>query len=183
MIRLTRKQRLLGAALLVAGLVWAADHFIGSGRPAALQAAQTAAAPPPASAGDARDFSESLARLTRNEYISVADEIDLLQRDLFEPTAIMESAFALAAPPPARTLAESAAQPPAPEDDFQTSHKLEGVLLGRTPLAVIDGHVLAINSDLDGYTLLEVQRDRVIFQHPPTGARVVLELSPGPRTP
>ena len=95
----------------------------------------------------------------------------------------METAFTPVESNPPSSLAGTAAQPAAPEADFQTSHKLEGVLLGRTPLAVIDGHVLAVNSDLDGYTLLEVQRDRVVFHRPATGATVVLDLSQGPKTP
>jgi hypothetical protein len=183
MIRLTRKQRVLGTALLLAGLVLGADRFFGSGHPAPLQAAQTAPVPPPSSAHDAQAFSDSLARLSRNEYFSVADKIDQLQRDLFEPTAIMETAFTPVETAPPTDLATTAAQSAASDADFQTSHNLEGVLLGHTPLAVIDGHVLAVNSDLDGYTLVEVQRDRVIFHQLATGARVVLELSRGPKTP
>ena len=183
MIRLTRKQRVLGAALFLAGLIWGADHFFGRGGPAPLQAAQTAPARPPSTDDDTQAFSDSLARLSRNEYVSVAGEIDQLQRDLFEPTAVMETAFTPVETNPPPELAATAARSAAPEADFQTSHNLEGVLLGRTPLAVIDGQVLTVNSDLDGYTLLEVQRDRVVFQQPATGARVVLELSQRPKTP
>ena len=144
---------------------------------------QKAPARPPSTDDDTQAFSDSLARLSRNEYVSVADEIDQLQRDLFEPTAVMETAFTPVETNPPPELAATAARSAVREADFQTSHNLEGVLLGRTPLAVIDGHVLAVNSDLDGYTLLEVQRDRVVFQQPATGARVVLELSQGPKTP
>lgn len=183
MIRLTRKQRVLGTALLLAGLVLGADRFFGSGQPAPLLAAQTAVATPTSTADDAQAFSDSLARLSHSEYVSVADTIDQLQRDLFEPTAVMETAFTPIETDPSPELAAAAARSAAPEADFQTSHNLEGVLLGNTPMAVIDGRVLAVNSDLDGYTLVEVQRDRVIFHQPATGARIVLELSPGPKTP
>jgi hypothetical protein len=183
MKRLTRKQRVLGTALLLAGLVLGADRFFGSGHPAPLQAAQAVSAAPPSTAEDAQDFADSLARLSRNEYVSVADRIDQLQRDLFEPTAIMETAFTPVETDSPAELAAAAAQSAASDADFQTRHKLEGVMLGRTPLAVIDGQVLAVNSDLDSFTLLEVQRDRVVFRQPATGARVVLELSQGPKTP
>jgi hypothetical protein len=182
-MRLTRKQRVLGTVLLLAGLVLGADRFFGSGRPAPLQAAQAGPAAPASTAADAQAFSDSLARLSRGEYVSVADRIDQLQRDLFEPTAVMETAFTPVETDLPPEPAAAAAQAAASEADFQSSHHLEGVLLGHTPMAVIDSRVLAVNSDLDGYTLVEVQRDRVIFQKLATGARVVLELSPSPKTP
>jgi hypothetical protein len=47
---------------------------------------------------------------------------------------------------------------------------------------VVDDRVLVVNSDLDGYTLVDVQRDYVVFQQAATGARVTLELEQGPKS-
>ena len=171
---LSRKQRLLAAALFVAGLLWGADRFLGRGQPATLQAAQTPSAPPSVVTPNGQDLAAFLARLSTGEYASVMDEIDRLPRDLFEPTAAMEAAVAPAETDPALTLGANAAAAGATVTDFQTRHKLEGIMLGRTPLAVVDGQVLALDADLDGYTLTEVLRDSVVFVDAATGARIVL---------
>ncbi len=111
------------------------------------------------------------------------EELNRLERDLFLPSAAIKEAVAPRAPAPVDAVAATAGNEAAAVSDFRTRHKLNGVLVGGTPLAVIDNRVLAIHSDLDGYTLIDVQRDYVVFRNASTGARLTLELEPGPRTP
>ena len=66
-------------------------------------------------------------------------------------------------------------------DDIVTRiRKIPDVVLA---IPVVDGQVLALDADLDGYTLTEVLRDSVVFVDAATGARIVLELSQRPKTP
>ena len=63
---------------------------------------------------------------------------------------------------------------------FADHHQLTGVVLGGVPLAVIDGHLLPLNSDLDGFTLVEVWRESVVLAEIGTDRRVTLKLYQGP---
>ncbi len=176
MKRLTKLQRLLAGGLVLALGIWAIDALTGkSGRPAHARAASaTAAATAPAA--DWNEVDALVARLTQQRYVSVIPDLDRTPRDLFSPSPAMESLLA-PAPPPAPepntpALAEEAAS------DFQSRHQLSGVVIGRNPLAIVDGRVLHRNGELDGYRLVELQRDFVVFQEPRTGARATLKLAP-----
>ncbi|MCK4340091.1 MAG: hypothetical protein KAY37_00015 [Phycisphaerae bacterium] len=178
MRRLSNRQRVIGGALVLAVLVWVADWLIGDG-PTPLQAGQAAPLQTQVVTAKWRDVTDLVARLTEAEYASVAEELDQLQRDLFMPSMLIESVFSVEVPeepPEPITVKESEV----PELDFATRHKLEGVVIGSRPLAVIDDRVLPLNSDLEGYTLIGVQRDGVIFRHSITQVLIRLELEQRP---
>jgi hypothetical protein len=175
---------LFGGALVVAAAVWAFDRLAGDRQPRAAQAARSAAAPLPAAAlAGCQPVADLVGRLAGSDYVPVAEELNRLERDLFLPTAAIKEAVAPHAPAPGEAVAATAGNEAAVASDFRTRHKLNGVLVGDTPLAVVDNRVLAIHSDLDGYTLTDVQRDYVVFRNASTGERLTLELEPGPRTP
>jgi hypothetical protein len=182
MTQITGRQKLLGGAALLAAVVWAVDWFAGGGRPAPAQASPSAAEQSSTTQPAWQDVNDLVARLTSRRYVPVADELDELPRDLFLPTPLIESALGRAEP-------EETDQPDQPNDskrsepDFASRHKLVGVMLGTAPVAVIDEHMVPLNTDFDGYTLTEIQRDYVVFSRPGGEDRVVLKLQPGPKTP
>jgi hypothetical protein len=183
MKRLNARQRLfVGAALLAAG-VWGVDALTRGGKPTAASAGPSAAGSTVAEGAPRwKDIGDEIRRLTGQRYSSIAAEVGALERDLFLPTA--ELGAVLAPPEPDETQTGEAARPKiSPEDDFGARHRLVGVMLGPRPLAVIDDRVLAVNSELEGYRLVEVQRDFVTFVHPVTRVRVKLEVAKGPGTP
>lgn len=179
MKRIPPRHKLLGGALTLALLIWAADSYLGGGPPPAQASpAKTDTNSPEVAAW--QDVSELVARLTCRHYTPIADALRRADRDLFLPTPQFEAAFA-----PAEEFAADAAQEaePDPAVDFAARHRLVGVLLGKQPLAVIDNHLLAVNAELDGHRLVEVHRDRVVFQRPNADGTVVLELQSGPQKP
>lgn len=182
MKRLSGRQRVLGGALLVAALIGAVDLFSGARAPAEVQARPMSTGTGSTALPAWQDVSALVARLTRTEYIPVAGELEQLRRDLFMPTPLFEAAVVRPAPPESDEPAE-AGQDRAPEPDFRDCHKLLGVITGSTRLAVVDDRLLGLNSDLDGYTLIEVHRDYVVFRQPGTEDRIRLELERGPRNP
>ena len=179
MKRFSPQQRVLGGALLLAVGLWAVDAFSGGARVTLVRAASgsTPAPPPAPTSPDWKDIDVLVARLTRSAYTPAREELGRLERDLFVPTARLEAACAPPEPPPIEVpTSESAPPVPASQPEFQTRHKLTGVVIGPNPLAVVDQTVLRLNSDLEGYTLIEVQRDYVVFRQAGTDERVVLSL-------
>jgi hypothetical protein len=178
---LTPRYGLLGGVLLIAvgALVW--DRVSGSRQPATAHAVE-AQAPVPLASADWEPVAGLVAQLTTSAYVPVGEELARLKRDVFVPTPMIEEAIAPATSMPAAPAAVTTEDPNAPaEADFAARHKLIGVMLAGRPLAAVDDRVLAINSDLDGYTLIEVQRDYVVFQQATSGARVTLKLEQGPK--
>lgn len=185
MKRISGRQRLLGGALLIVALIGTVDWFAGPGGPTKAQAG-----PSPADASSARqtqwqDPTEVVVHLLRQDYTSIEMDLDQSQRDLFQPTPLFESAFARAALAELEEATEPGAQTggASPEADFRTRHQLVGVMIGSTPLAVVDDRLLSLNSDLEGYRLVEVRRDYVVFLQPDTQERITLELQQRPKTP
>jgi hypothetical protein len=177
MRRTSTQQRVLGGALLLAASVWAVDWFTGGARvtPARAAPGATPSTPPTPAPVDWQDLDALVAQLTHSGYTAAREDLEQLQRDLFLPTRRVEEACA---PPEPAIPQETKDPPPIPtsQPDFRSRHKLTGVVIGTTPLAVIDGTVLPLNSDLEGYTLIEVQRDYVVFRQSGTDERIVLAL-------
>ncbi len=172
------KQRVLFGALLLAAGIYLVDTLTGGAEPRPANAAP-AAQPQLPSIGPWQDVSGLIARLTAGRYQPLDGELDALSRDLFAPTPTVEKAFGIGV---ARKQATPESSPTERSSDFQQNHRLEGVVLGRQPLALINGQVYALNSDLDGYKLIEISRSHVDLHHPPSGRRVRLELPQGPET-
>jgi hypothetical protein len=177
---LTPRRGVLGGVLLLAVAVLAIDRGSGRRQPATAQAAD-ARVPVELTPADWEPVSDLVARLTRSSYAPVGEDLARLDRDVFQPTPMIEEAVALA--PPVEAVSVAAADDPnsGPEAGFAARHKLTGVMLASRPLAVVDDQVLAVSSNLDGYALIDVQRDYVVFQELATGARVTLELEQRPK--
>ncbi|MFQ5806301.1 MAG: hypothetical protein ACE5I3_07620 [Phycisphaerae bacterium] len=58
---------------------------------------------------------------------------------------------------------------------FEDRHELQGVLTGRVPLALIDGLLCRRGAEIDGYRLVELHREYVVFQR--DGSRVTLRVA------
>lgn len=179
MRRLTKRQGLLAGGLALALVVLAADALTGRGAPAPAQAADTSAAP--ANAPTWQDVSPLVQRLTSVEYASVAPQLGQLSRDLFRATPLMEAAFTPPEPPP-DLLASAAAAEASERQGFDALHRLVAVMLGRKPLAVVNDRVVPVGGTIDGYVLIELGRDRAVFEESATGERVTLELPQRPET-
>ncbi len=176
MKRIPMRHGVLGAALLLAALVWAFDAFTRGG-PAAARGAQATPLAAPVLEIDWKQVGELVERLRRRDYEPVADEATRLQRDLFVPSVTVLSALAAAAPAP----------PPEPgpvearvsvEEGFRTRHKLLGVIVGKVPLAVIDDRLWPVGAELDGCRVIDIQRDYVVLQQIGTDIRATLRLEP-----
>jgi hypothetical protein len=181
MKRLSARQRLLIGALLIAGLIAAADRLTRGGAPTPARAGQTAQTAPPAAPAGWNDVNALVARLTQTDYASVAGELEQLQRDVFVPTTAAGPMFSAADPAPSAASPEP--PPVEPQVDFRDKHRLSGVMLGETPLAVIDDQLLALDAEVDGFTLVGIERDYVVFLQPGSELRVVLELAQRPKNP
>ena len=55
--------------------------------------------------------------------------------------------------------------------------KLKGVIISRKPMANIDGEVLAVGDELDGYQLVEIKNEAAVFLR--KGQRFVVNLEHG----
>ncbi len=183
MIRGSLRVRLLVGGLLVSLGVMAADQFWGRGvRPAgAAQSVRAAAAAVVSSASGAAarqsDFDKG-SRSTRpplGPYASVAERLSAVQRDPFVPSPLID-ALLHPAPPPADEPLPVQTEDPA--ENFRASHQLDGVVLGPEPLAVVDGQIVAVGAALDGWQLLRVERERVIFRRTNGRGELSLEVPP-----
>lgn len=153
-----RQKLLLGVLTLTAG-TWALDTINRGGTPrqaaAAQEGAPGSAAPPETAALSVRELAEHLlsgapqARLAPDEP----------QRNLFEMTAEMSAALAPAPPPPPVVDRREDDRPDTPE-----APKLQGVITGRVPLAILDGRLCPLGSEVDGWRVVEILRDRVLLR-------------------
>jgi hypothetical protein len=166
-------QRVLTGALALAVAGWAVDSLVRRGAPQAARAASATPGAQPASPADGEDSTELVERLLCNKYVPIAADLEQLERDLFVPTPLMQAATL--SEPEAEGKSDPIAEPSA-TPDFASKHVLTGVIIGRAPLAQVDQRLLPLGAVLDGYTLVEIQRDIVIFQCPDSLERVPLEL-------
>ena len=181
MKRIPATQRMLIGVLTLAGLAWAVDAYTGTTRPAAASAALSQVPVTVTGPANWEEVDEMVRRLTQISYDSVAEKLIGLNRDLFMPTPLIDAACAPLPAPVEETAPETRdAAPPKPE--FGALHELGGVILGESPLAVVDDRVLPLGAVLDGYILVELQRDYAVFQHLETQEQAVLELKKGPRS-
>lgn len=182
MKRLSKRQRLLAGAFLLAAGIAAIDRVAGRGSPVPATAGQTAPAAAPAAPAGWKEVDALVLQLTRVEYSSVADDLASLDRDVFVPTMAASTFLAATAEP---VPADEPAEPPAaePQVSFVDQHRLSGVILGDAPLAVIDEQLMSVGAELDGFTLVQIERDYVLFAQSETETRIVLELAQRPKNP
>jgi hypothetical protein len=176
MKRLSQQQKLLGGFFCIVASAWVVDWLSGGTEPTSA-----AASPAPQSVSDALpvppdppDLDAVIASLRDDRPSRAALPIDEVQRDLFTPTARMRAVLAPVAPTlSAEANPDEHAAPPLPA--FEDRHELQGVLTGRVPLAVIDGVLYRRGSEIDGYRLIELGRDRAVLIR--DGTRVTLEVT------
>jgi hypothetical protein len=166
-------QRLLIAILVLASAAWLVDRLTGSAQPRTAEAAPAQATPGQRAAAW-EDINALVACLTDVEYQSVADELGRLERDLFAPPDEMLGAPLTIGP---GDPADAPAQAP-PAAPFAERHVLQGVILGASPLAVIDDQLLGLNAVLEEHRLVQIHRDYVVLEHIASGAQVILQLAP-----
>lgn len=178
---LSPRHKVLGGVFAIAAVAGGIDLLTGEPKPSPASAARSPAVAaeavglPP----DPVDLDAVIESLRKDRAVRPALPFEQVTRDLFVPTARMAAALAPAAParsaeprPPQQAEAEALA--------FHERHELQGVLTGRVPLALVDGLLCRQGAEIDGYRLVELQRDHVVFER--DGSRVTLWLaSPGER--
>ena len=175
MKRLSKRHKLLAGALGFAGVMWAVDSMVGSGAPAPAAAAATTADENTAPVRW-EDLTPLIAELTAQPHDAFPDN-GQPQRDPFMPVVGAMQAAALAASTPDLSGAAETTTPPEDVISFAELHVLDGVALGRRPVAMIDGRMLPLGARLDGYRLSTILRDQVVFEPIGGGASQTLWLS------
>jgi len=173
---ISRRHKLLGAALVVVVVACLADFLAGGGKPAAVRAAVSLESQPTPEATPADSVLDldQLLRAVEGTPTAPPDlELDKLTRDPFVPTTVLKAACRVAQLDGLEEPAPAEEQPPA-EVPFEQRHQLQGVLTGERPLALIDGALFAAGARLEGYTLIRIERDRVVCRR--GEQRVVLTM-------
>ncbi len=166
-----RRSKVAGGALGVVICMWVVDSMWGNGRPDSASAS-FAPTVTPSPVSQPTDLAGPLRPLAPPSVMRADLELDRLQRDLFVTTTVMEAAYQPTdADPSDDTEAERNRQAAVP---FEQRHELQGVLTGRNPFAVIDGSLASPGAELDGFVLVEIHRDHVVFQR--DGLRVILSV-------
>lgn len=179
------RARLLGGGLVLVFAMWSVDWLGGNTGP---QHAGAATAGPQVGAyliPDPPDRAEIDAFLADES----APTTVLVVRELRDPFLIPlesipempEPAAPVSADPGDSEIAQRPIEKPdaksAPsEPAFEQSHRLQGVVLGAEPYALVDGRPLRIGSRLGRYQLRQIERDRVVFR----GPRGLIELRVNP---
>lgn len=161
---ISRRHKLLGTALAVVATGWLADFFAGDGKPAAVRAAVPPESTPTADAtvpaDNVPDLDELLNALEGAPTALPDLELDKLTRDPFVPTTVLRAACRVAE---SERVAEAEGEDQRPAGvPFEQRHRLQGVLTGQRPLALIDGRLFAVGARLEGYTLIRIERAQVV---------------------
>ena|GEM_PF-4515348 len=177
MKQFTQRQKIVGGVFSIVTVVWSIDMLSGGPVPD-----QASAAPPPTlitndvglppAPENIDSIIEALnQRHTTREPLPFAQ----LKRDIFTPTEALKAGTAPELPN-TDALAEAAAleAEQAPEASFESLHSLQGVINGRTPLALIDGRLAPVGAEIDGYLLVEIECDAVTLEK--DGRRVTLRV-------
>lgn len=176
MSAITGRQKLIGGVFCIVTAAWLTDMLTGQPAPSNADAAPSAQLVGPAPAVAAacpEDLAALIASLGNLRSTRAPLPFDQVSRDLFMPTASMEARLR----PIEVAAVEDADGPEGPESlPFSARHRLQGILTGRVPLALIDGQLLRRGAIIDGHRLAEIGRDSVVLQG--DGDRVVLRVAP-----
>lgn len=163
------RQRALYVALGLVTLAWVADLATRTEPARRAQAATSQVVPAsPAVPLDPIDEVEQV--------------IGRLASQSTEPPAIPDEGardpFAAAPPstaiPPDEHAEQDQQQDPAM--DFAERHRLDGVLAGPQPVAIVDSIVCPLGTRIDGFRLVRIEATRAVFER--HGVRVELKLEP-----
>jgi hypothetical protein len=171
-MKLTRSQKIVLAVLAVAITALVVDRlFLASSatgpRQARASSADAAPAPPeadPVQAPEAAAAAEAATRFAeRLEAAAERFELDpAAMRDGFTLEAAWREE--LAGPPEPVQQAEAEPQP-SPADQFAGAHTLTSVVLTtKGGSAVVDGRVVPLGHDLDGFTLVRLTQNTAVFE-------------------
>lgn len=168
---LSSKQKILGGVFLIVGTAWSLDMFTADSSPVAADASQAngqAVVPLPS---EPADLELLIERVTQPAPVREPLPFDFLTRDCFDAAAAL--ALDAMKTNPEHPGNETETDRP-PEQPFDAQHRLQGIVAGRLPLALVDGRLLRPGALLDGYRLTEIRRDEVVFER--DGDRVILRL-------
>lgn len=159
---MARRTRYLLATLGVVCAGWVVDIFIPDDGLESASAASAQPSPPPPeklAEGDA-EATQLLSLLERRRSPRAEQALMDNVRDPFTPSTYAAQAWS--SPPVSATEAEAGRD----EDtsSFEASHRLTGVLTGPVRMAIIDGNVYALGARVAGFTLMAIERDRVVLR-------------------
>lgn len=174
----SRRQKLIGGVFVIISTAWVFDMITGGPGPAPAAAAPALALPgqPAELPPDPADLQALIGSLLQNPPSRSLLPFERARRDLFVPTGRFQQALApLVADggaEEARERADSRTKPSA----FEARHELQGILTGPLPLALIDGLLLPRGALIEGYRLVEIRADAVVFVK--GQERLILRVSP-----
>jgi hypothetical protein len=174
--RVSHRNKLVGGVFGLVVLVWGIDLLTGGSEPSSAGASPstTASEQPIVVPPGPVDLDALIASLRSDQSGPPVLHFEQVARDPFSPTPAMEAYVASVGPsagagpkPPAESVAQ--------EVPFEARHELQGVLTGRVPLALIDGTLYPAGAEIDGYRLVELQRDSAVFEQ--GESRVILRVT------
>lgn len=156
---MNKRRRMLIGTMLLAGVGWTIDQFVRSGEPVTAAAAPS---PSPENAlveqVEPPDLDSLLELFSNGAKSTPPLLLTEATRDLFAIRGGAQESW------PGSSGVQRARTGAAGNVRSDDRHRLEGVITGDAPLAIIDGVVLRLGDNLDGFTLIEIQRDRVVLQ-------------------
>lgn len=169
-MKFARRQILLAALGLVASS-WIVDWLMGGAepRPAVAKSPEKAESAPAPAAKQPVDVPALIRRLVAAAAESQPHERARNMADPFTPRGAIAELLT-----PRPTPAAAQAAPSKPAEGVPGAQVLQGVVLGRTRLAVIDGRLCAVGDRFGDYRLVRIERDFVEFSGPDGSIRLGL---------
>ncbi len=165
MKKLTLSQRIMFGGLGIVVAAWVVDQFIGDTHPRTAHAAVMTVddAGPPLAEVAVIDVDTLIATLSSSPNDRPPLDMSALRRDPFE---LSETMLVVATAPAPEISARRQTEEPlaAKKTLFSAQHKLNGVLAGPEPAAIIDRRVIRLGAVVDGYKLTQIRRESVVFR-------------------
>jgi hypothetical protein len=162
----SRRHKLIGGVFAIVAAAWALDMLSPATGPSPANAATSPVAlgEPVELPPDPVGLEALIESLRRDPPIRTALPFEQVRRDPFVPTRRFEAALApFAAEGSAERLPEGGRLVKKPLT-FEARHELRGILTGPVPLALIDGLLVRRGVEIDGYRLIAIHTDSVVFE-------------------
>jgi len=182
-MQLSKTQKIYLALGVIAVAAFVVDRvFLGSGSRGPAPARAAADTPGPAAAQPPPAPAPPLA-VPRSDRPSLADRLDALAKDADVDVGRMRDAFV---PPPSWIAVTKSPEPevvePSAAEKFAASHTLTAVLLaGKGGCAVVNGKVIQVGQEVDGFELVSLARECAVFQGGQERVELRLHLESGAR--